>query len=156
MKVDYINPIYQAANQVFKNMFQLELEKGDLKLEEDIVTTKEANVSISITGELSGTILFSFPKEMALKMVEDMSGMETKEFDKFVASAIGELGNIISGNAISNLSDHNFDCDIAPPQISLGKNKTLSTATEKTLVIPLHSHYGEFELNVSINEKNSK
>ena len=154
MNVDYINPIYSAANQVFKNMFDLEVEKGELDVFEDIVPTKEANVNISVTGELKGTILFSFPKEMALQMVEDMAGMETEKFDKFVASAIGELANIISGNALNNLSEKNFECNIAPPQISLGENKTYSTATDKILVIPLITDYGKFDLSVAIRQAN--
>ena len=152
MEVDYINPIYAATSQVFKNMFQVEVEKGDLKIEEDIIPTQEVNANIGVSGDLNGTIIYSFPEEMTLKIVEEMAGMEMEEVDKFVASAVGELANIISGNAISNYAEKNYDCDIIPPQVNVGEGTTYSTATDKTLVIPLSTSYGDFELNVSIGE----
>ena len=152
MKADFVNPIYQAATEVLSTMLNLDVNRKGLKTSEELISGNEANVSIGVTGELSGTILFSFKKEMVLAMVEAMSGMEVKELDKFVVSAIGEIANIISGNAATLLKEENYDCDIVPPQIIIGKNKSLSMATDKSLVIPLETDMGEFEINLAIWE----
>ncbi|MEJ6949829.1 chemotaxis protein CheX [Natronospora cellulosivora (SeqCode)] len=153
MNVEYINPVYQATYQVFERMFQIDVVQGKLKVEEDIIPTKEINAIIGVSGELNGTILFSFSTKMVLEMVEEMAGMEIKEVDKFAASAIGELANIISGNAMSVYAEEGYECDIIPPQINMGKTRTYSTATDKALVIPLTTDYGEFELYLSIAKK---
>lgn len=152
MKVEHINPIYTAAKEVFSNMFGWGLEKGDLRIEENIISNNKANISIGITGDLRGTILFSFPENMALKIVEEMAGMEFNEIDKFVASAIGELANIISGNAMNNFYNNKYTCDIVPPQITIGENKTFTTASKNVLVIPLNTDIGDFELYISVSE----
>lgn len=152
MKAEHINPVFKAAHEVFQNMFGVNLNKGKLRIEEDIISNNNVNVSIGVTGDLKGTILFSFPEKMALNIVEEMAGMEIKEFDKFVASAIGELANIISGNAMSNFSEKDYNCDIVPPQITTGVNKTFPTASKNVLVIPLSYNNNIFELYISIRE----
>ena len=61
----------------------------------------EANVVIGVTGDLRGSLLYSFPKQMALDMVSIMAGMSMTKLDAFVSSALGEVANIISGNAVT-------------------------------------------------------
>jgi len=152
VKATYINPIYIAAREVFQNMFSIELEREDLRVDEKIVPNHVINVSIGITGDLKGTIVFSFPEEMVFNLVEEMAGMEFKEFDTFMASAIGELANIITGNAMSNLSESGYSCNIVPPQITVGLNKSFSTASKQILIIPIQAGNKNFDLYISIKE----
>ena len=153
MKAEYVNPFYQATNDVLNNMLEIKTERGDLNVVEDIVPGKEANVNIGVTGDLKGSVLYSFPKEMTLEVVRIMSGMELEKLDSFVTSALGEVANIISGNAVTHLKDQNFNCDIVPPQIILGQSESLSMATDKALVLPIHTDIGDFDINISMSEK---
>ncbi|UTW68872.1 chemotaxis protein CheC [Anaerobacillus sp. HL2] len=54
---------------------------------------------------------------MTLTMVKTMCGMEVTEVDMFVSSALGEVVNIISGNALTKLTEKGMVCDILPPKI---------------------------------------
>ncbi len=152
MKADYVNPFYLAAHDVFETMLDLQPERGELKIIEDLVSGGDANVIIGLTGNLSGTIIYSFPKEMALGIVKSMSGMEMEQLDSFVTSALGEMANIISGNAVTYLNDANYDCDIVPPQIIIGVNKSVSMATQRAMVLPLKTEMGALDINISIIE----
>ena len=153
MQADYINPIYQATGDVLQKMFSLDVERGEIELRDKFISTKKANISIGINGDLQGTVLFSFSKEIALKMVENMAGREMNELNKFVTSAIGELANIISGNAMSNFNkEEKYELDIVPPQVIIGASQTISTVDEKVLFIPLETELGEFDLNVVIEQ----
>ncbi|MFP4460927.1 MAG: chemotaxis protein CheX [Thermotogota bacterium] len=154
MKVEHINPIYTASRDVFKKMFGWDVEKRNLQIVEEIETKNTTNVSIGITGDLKGTIMFSFPEGIVLKIVEEMSGMKFEKVDKFVASAIGELANIISGNAMNGFSGNNYECDIVPPQISLGESTTFATTTDKALLINMNTQGYMFDLFISITEPN--
>lgn len=153
MKAEYINPFYMATKDVFSAMLDLETSRGQMDIVEDLIAGKEANVIIGMTGDLSGSILFSFSKEMTLKMVKIMSGMDMENLDSFVTSALGELANIISGNAVTNFTESNINCDIVPPQIIVGENKSLSMAAEKALRLPMKTDIGEFEINISVKER---
>lgn len=153
MKVEHINSFYAATQDVFKTMLDLDVKKGNLKVIEGMISGKEANVTLGVTGDLKGSILFGFPTDMTLEMVRIMSGMEIKQIDTFVSSALGEVANIIGGNALTNLTCHNLICDIVPPQVSIGEYKSLSMANKKSLLLPLKTAIGEFNINISLAER---
>ena len=153
MKVEYINPFYTATKDVFKMMLDIEPQKGQPKIIEEMISSKEANVILGITGDLKGSILFGFPKKMTLDMVKIMSGMEMEDIDAFVSSALGEVANIIGGNAVTLLSKNNYICDIVPPQIFIGEYRSYSMANEKAFQLPLMTPIGEFDINIYLKEK---
>ncbi|NLM68696.1 MAG: chemotaxis protein CheX [Firmicutes bacterium] len=153
MKVAYVDPFVRAARDVFKLMMDLETHRGELWACDELIPSKEASVVIGVTGDLLGSILYSFPKEMTLKMVEIMSGMALEELDSFVASALGEVANIISGNAMTHLNTNNYNCNIVPPQIIIGQNVSLSMATPRALVVPLKTRIGDFDIFLTLTER---
>ncbi len=146
MKAEYVNSFYGATQDVFKLMLDLEVNRGELRVTEGLAAGKDANIIIGVTGDLKGTILFGFEKDMTLDMVKIMAGMEMEEIDVFVSSALGEVANIIGGNAITNLTSYGYKCDITPPQIIIGQHKAASTANERALVIPMKTDIGEFDI----------
>ncbi|MBC8591434.1 chemotaxis protein CheX [Wansuia hejianensis] len=152
MKAEYVNSFFAATQDVFRLMLDLEVKRGDLKVIEGLTSSKDANIILGVTGDLKGTVFFSFPKDMTLKMVNIMAGMEMDEIDVFVSSALGEVANIIGGNAITNLTNYNYICDITPPQIIVGQHKSISMANEKALVIPMETEIGEFDIAIFLPE----
>ena len=90
MKVEYINPFYKATIDVFRIMLNLDVKRGALRAVEELEPVSEANVVIGVTGDLKGSLLYSFPKEMALEMVTIMAGMAMNKLDAFVSSALGK------------------------------------------------------------------
>lgn len=148
MKAEYINSFYAAANDVFKLMLDLEVKRGELSVVEGLASSKEANILLGVTGDVSGNVFFSFPKDMTLEMVKIMAGMEMEEIDVFVSSALGEVANIIGGNAVTNLTNYNYKCDITPPQIIVGEYKSMSMSNQKAIVIPMETEIGEFNISI--------
>ncbi len=153
MNVEHVNSFYKATQDVFELMLDLGVDRGKLKVTDGMVSGKETNVTLGVTGDLRGSIVFGFPKEMTLEMVKIMSGMEVKEIDHFVSSALGEVANIIGGNALTNLSSKDIICDIVPPQIYIGDYKSISMANEKSLQLPLKTEIGEFNISIFLSEK---
>jgi len=118
MSKDLLTPFTDAASQTFKLLLDLdvttEVDDADEQGEGD---KEKVNILIEITGDLSGEVMYSFPKDTTLEMVKIMSGMEFNEIDEFVKSALGEIANIISGNAMTGLSQSQMLCNILPPKI---------------------------------------
>lgn len=152
MKAEFMNPFLQATQDVFKQMLSLDIERGKVALKEDLLEGKEVNVLIGVVGSLVGVVAYSFTKPMALAMVKSMSGMEVNQLNIFVTSALGEIGNIISGNALGHLANANYICDIAPPQIILSENKSISLSTTKSLLVSIKTNLGDFTINIALKE----
>lgn len=150
MKAEYINSFYLATKNVFKLMLDLDVEMGKLKVLEGMSNSKDANVILGVTGDIRGNVAFGFSNGMALEMVKIMSGMELKEIDGFVSSALGEVTNIVGGNSVTELSNFGYICDITPPQIFVGKYKSIPMENEKILSLPLKTEIGELEVSISL------
>ncbi len=148
MSRDLLAPFSDAASQTFKLLLDLDVSTDLEQKEERLQENKEkVDVVIEITGDLAGEVMYSFPKDTTLEMVKIMSGMEFSEIDEFVKSALGEIANIISGNAMTGLSQNQLACDIRPPKIIESENSpmleknTIQRAKVKTVI-------GDVELNL--------
>lgn len=143
------NPFWDATISVFKSMLDVDIntlpEGGKLKQEENV------RVEIALVGDLSGTVVYNFPKSTTLNIVKTLSGMESKRLDDFATSMLGEMANIISGNAVTSLSEANCKCDIRPPQITI--NSTAQGKDHNSMDILLHSQVGEIceQIRLSAN-----
>ena len=114
MNDNMITPFSKAAVDVLKVMMDLDSTQQTISVTHE---NDDLNVHIGLTGDVVGDVVYSFPKSTALEMVKIMCGMEIGDVDEFVTSALGEIANIISGNAATDLTERNISCDILPPQL---------------------------------------
>lgn len=82
-----------------------------------------------------------------------MLGEPIKTFDQLAASAIGELGNMISGNALQHLSDAGWICDITPPTIIRGRDVKINTISVPSVVIPVKMKQGSIFITVGLQSR---
>lgn len=153
MKAEYLKPVILATQDVFQNMLQQLVQEGEIRLNADSVATQGVNISIGVTGDLRGVIVYSFSEEMVLSIVAGMSGMMMDKIDKFVTSAIGELANIISGQAMTHFTEGDYRCEIVPPQIFMGENMTLAMAHEEILTVELQSGMETFAIHMALESQ---
>lgn len=65
-------------------------------------------VIVRVLGDTPGNILFVFEKEVALNIIESLTGMRDEEFGELGSSVLCEIGNIVSGsymNAIAKFTN---------------------------------------------------
>ena len=81
-----------------------------------------------------------------------MQGKKITEFDEIAKSAVAEMGNILTGNATTNLSSVGLACLITPPTIIEGKDVRVTTMDMTTISIPLYSKLGDVDVDISLKE----
>ncbi|MCW5937115.1 MAG: chemotaxis protein CheX [Fimbriimonadaceae bacterium] len=154
MKVEYVLPFVQAGISVVQTLLQVAPERGQLKARPQVFTTQQVNIVCGITGDIEGQVIYGMTIVCADKIASLMLGAPVVTFDQLAASAIAELGNMISGNAMTLLAAQGFTCDITPPTIVKGTNVNISTLDIPALVIPIKvGDVGEIEINVSLKER---
>jgi len=152
MDIAIINPFLSASLALFKDMFAIEAKAGAAYLLGDQVGHRwEISGVLGITGDYHGIVAFRLPRMLADKLLEK-SGVTTAteaERTDTVNGMIGELANIISGNASNKFVDHSID--ISPPIVVIGENHQISWPKIAPVVgIPFQTPFGPFEVDICI------
>jgi chemotaxis protein CheX len=97
--------------------------------------------------------MYSMSKDTALAIASMMMGSQMRVFDQTVASAISELGNMITGSSSAIFAGQGLICNITPPTLVRGNSIRISTLNTPTLVIPLiFEGFGQIKVNVSLRD----
>ncbi|HBL35378.1 MAG TPA: chemotaxis protein CheX [Firmicutes bacterium] len=157
MKAEFINPFVGAAYDIIKMVTQTQASKGELALANSPIRGNEVNVVIGVTGDLAGQIILCMSEATALEFATKMlMNLATETFNELAKSAICELGNMILGNAVTNLGDNGYFCTLTPPTLFIGKDVAVSTQVLRFLVVPLETEFGAITINVALQEKPGK
>jgi chemotaxis protein CheX len=148
MQAYIINAFLTSAFSVLETMLGKAPQRGDLGLQSVPQTNHQVNVVCGVSGHIVGQVIYGMSMATANRIASAMSGQQIKMFDQFAASAVAELGNMISGNALLKLSEEGFICDITPPTLVKGSKVEVSTLNIPAISIPLVTDHGEVSITV--------
>ncbi len=150
MDVRFINPFINSVRQVFKTMAQLDItvDKPRMKTNE----TADVCGVIGFSGDAIGTVVLSFPRDVACKIATSFSGVEMTVDHPDFSDAIGELANMVAGGAKSQFPG--VSVSISLPTVAVGRTQPISVTTVPSnsprLIIPCRSVYGSFFVEVVV------
>ena len=154
MDVKMINPFINATLNVLETMASIKAESGKPYLKKDDVARGDVSGVIGFTGEKSGTVSVTFDELCILKIVSNMFGEEMKEINNEIADAVGEITNMISGQARKELEEIGNVFQGAIPSVITGKNHKLESVTEgPKIAIPFKTKAGNFTIVVCFEGK---
>ncbi|MFQ3549954.1 MAG: chemotaxis protein CheX [Armatimonadota bacterium] len=151
MRVEFIEPFLSAAFNIFQTFSGQEPTRGDLALRRSTFTTQHINIMAGVNGNIEGNVLYGMSLGTAQKIAGAMIGSEIDVIDEMAWSALSELGNMITGNAITLLSQKGYTVDITPPSVIRGVDLEVSTKVP-ALVVPVTTAFGRIEVNVALLE----
>ncbi len=149
MDVQYVNPFIIATITTFKTMLNTDVAPGRPHAKQEPGPSYDVSGIIGLSGDAQGSIAISFPRIMALRVVSALLGSEIKIVGSELTDGIGEIANIIAGNAKQHLQ--NFNLLISLPQVIIGKDHVI--AGQKgvpTLVVPFNCSFGDFSMEVAL------
>lgn len=154
MNVAYVNPFIESTLRSLDMMAGIKADKTGLSLKEDLITTFDISAIIGLTGETSGSIIISMPESLACKVASNMLMEEIARLNKSVEDAIGEIGNIVVGDARRALIQEGHSLSISIPTVVIGAGHKISrTGGIPCIAIPFTTQFGEFEVNVGLREE---
>ncbi|MEA2060948.1 MAG: chemotaxis protein CheX [Thermodesulfobacteriota bacterium] len=149
MDVTVINPFITATVNVLETMAFLKVGTGKPYLKQDNVAKGDVTGVIGLTGDANGTIAVTFQKDCILGIVSNMFGEKMSELNHEIADAVGELSNIISGQARRELELSGRHFKAAIPSVVTGKNHTITHYTKgPKIAIPFKTKKGGFTIEV--------
>lgn len=153
MDVKLINPFINATMHVLETIAFTTAEPGKPYLKSDEIATGDVTGVIGLTGEVSGTITVSFSEACILSIVSKMFGEEMTTLNGEIQDAVGEVSNMISGQARQKLEELGRSLQAAIPTVITGKNHRISHITKFPVVaLPFKTDKGDFTIEVCFEE----
>jgi chemotaxis protein CheX len=156
MDVKLVNPFIEATLHVLSSLAFTRAKAGKPFLKKDSIASGDVSGIVGLSGEARGTISVSFSEESILAIVGNMFGEPVKEINDEVKDAVGEILNIVSGQARQKLEAMGRSLKGAIPTVITGKNHAISHITKQPIVaIPFETDNGHFTIEVCIEDKPS-
>ncbi|HEY8347892.1 MAG TPA: chemotaxis protein CheX [Symbiobacteriaceae bacterium] len=153
MKVEFLNPFVYAGMQVLSSEAGVSRwELGKPYLVRMDKTRHAANVVIGVTGAVYGLVIYGMDLAVAKAVVKAMVGAPLKLNDPMAESALGELGNLITGLASTLLEEKGYPCRISPPAIVRGTAVRLTEVTIPMVVVPMTTALGAIHIQLALEE----
>lgn len=150
MIATYINPFLKGTVNVLKTMASLEPVPGKPYLKDDKLSMGDISGIIGLTGAKQGSVVVSFTKDCALKIISSMMAQEYTELNDEVRDAVGEITNMISGDARRHLAELGLKFEAGIPTVITGKGHEISNLCDgPRIVIPFKCEGLDFFVEAS-------
>lgn len=147
----YINAFIQAIENVFNTMLQTDVTVRKPVLKSDEEPRYDVSSIIGLSGDIVGSIVLSFPVDVASTIAFRFTGMELAPESEDFADALGELVNMISGNAKASFTGKN--ANISCPTVVIGKDHRVFRQSDMPAIeLPCDCNAGEFILEVAMKD----
>jgi len=148
MEVQYINPFLIAVQKVFDTMIDVPFVLGKPVLKKDRIPPYEVSSIIGLSGEVTGCVVISLEANIALELASALLDDEFTEIDEDCTDAIGEITNMIAGNAKTDFPGKNNA--ISVPTVVIGKHKLSYPKGIPIISIPCKAGDGELSIDIAI------
>lgn len=134
MDVKYINPFIVATQSVFKTMLGIDVNLNKPVLKTARNTSGDVTGIMGLVGDRKGTITISFHEKGAMFVFKTLIGDECTSVTPDVVDAIGELTNIISGQARKEFEKAGINLKASIPMVVVGHNVEMNFITTIPIV----------------------
>ncbi|MGB7327769.1 MAG: chemotaxis protein CheX [Rubripirellula sp.] len=150
MNSDVIEAFMASTTAVFETILGVPVKSNQPSGDSPIVARGVSGI-IGLTGVISGDIIVCFDESIAIKTTGIMLGSEPGELNDDVVDAVGELTNMIAGNAKGRLEKYNLS--LALPTVILGSGHRIGFKSGiKPLSIHFDSELGSFSVELGLSE----
>ena len=152
MDVRLVNPFVVAIQRVFESMVHTKARIGRPLLREDgTKSMHDVSGVIGFSGDAAGCVVLSFPMDVACKIATAFAGTEIDENHEDFTDAIGELTNMVAGNA--KMQFEGLHISISLPSVIIGGHTIAHPRQSPRIVIPCETDLGGAAIEVCMTVK---
>ncbi|MEE9312409.1 MAG: chemotaxis protein CheX [Planctomycetota bacterium] len=158
MQIEYINPVVEATMSTLKTLVDLDVfqKKASANTSFQLNETNSFVAVIGMAGAVQGSVVLSFSYKIAREIVGKMI-MSEPENDEEIADGVGEIVNIIAGNAKTILSEQNLGLNLSIPNVIQGSDIQVHPPEGvPAIMLPFECELGQFQLQLAFTQPKVK
>ena len=149
----YYTAFKEALTDTFNKFFKSVPTYAEERKLNDEYTSRGVSVVMGVIGRYPGRMILDMSFDSARKAAGNVLKKDALS-EEFVINVLGEMANIIAGNACSMLNKKNevFGLRVAPPTVVYGESITISKLKLDTVTsVEAETLFGGIYLNVGFN-----
>ena len=151
VRVEFINPFIIAVSKTLETMAGCKVVREPPQVKREKSALFPVSGIIGLSGSVVGTVVLTMSEALALKCASAMLMEEFKEFNADVFDAVGELTNVIAGNAKAQLEEYKLSLSL--PNVIYGKDAELRFPEKcQPISIPFQTDFGPMAIEIGFTE----
>ena len=145
--VEIAKPFIKATQAVLSIMAKMDPKPGKPYVKTDYRAKGDVSAVMGLTGDKNGSFSITFPKRVAVAMVKNMLGDDVQDIIADAKDAVGEITNMICGQARVGLTQLGISLSAGTPSIIFGDNHVITHMNKSPVIaVPFTTADGEFTL----------
>ena len=150
-RIEFINPFIIAVSKTLETMAGCKVVREPPQIKKEKSALHPVSGIIGLSGSVVGTVVLTMSEALALKCASAMLMEEYTEFNTDVFDAVGELTNVIAGNAKAQLEEYKLSLSL--PNVIYGKEAELRFPERcQPISIPFQTDFGPMAIEVGFTE----
>ncbi len=143
----------KATTGIVATMAGIEAVPGTPFVKKDQTARGDISAIIGVTGPRKGTIAMSFTKECAFAIVLGMLGDSVEDLMQDAQDAVGEIANMVSGQARAGIAEKGLVLQGATPSVITGENHHIRHMSSGAVIaIPFSTKAGPFTVEFCLEQ----
>ncbi|MGH9733076.1 MAG: chemotaxis protein CheX [Candidatus Acidiferrales bacterium] len=151
MRMDLIQPFIDSLDAVLAEMMKSPTTIAGLTMEQDGYRTKGLAAVVTFKGQIAGRIILDMDPSAATKVAGILAGAEVDPSEAIVSEAVGELANMVIGNAVTQLNDRGFTFKVFPPELFLQEHGERAGQDSEATILRFETPSGNVHLNIGLS-----
>jgi chemotaxis protein CheX len=151
MRMDLIQPFIDSLDAVLAEMMKSPTTIADLTMEEDGYRKKGLAAVVTFKGQIEGQIILDMEPSAAAKVAGILAGTEVDPSEAIVSEAVGELANMVIGNAVTQLNDRGFTFKVFPPQLFRQEQVERAGQDSEATILRFETPSGNVHLSIGLS-----
>ena len=148
VSADFVNALVQSVLELLRHAGEGEARVGKPMLVSSVPGAPCVSVSVELRGPVNGPVYWAFDAAVAEALVRAIFPMLPEGIPP--ADAVGELGNIILGNATGALQETGYPVEILTPQVLEEGDPAAGQLPRRTIQVPVRSRHGEVRVLIGV------
>jgi len=154
--MNYIEPIYNSTVNLFANYLDIAIKEKSINVRNPLTPKFEVTAFLSFdSDQLEGQVVINLTEKLARFIYKCLIHEEVAELNDEVRDAVGEILNMITGNAKEEFCQSGLHYQMSTPFVVIGRDQFIQTIGEIPFVSSMYwTSQGFFELSFSLYKKN--